>query len=197
MLFNICTTQSAISVKTSAQSPRLATVQKTIKEAFGRICQGHDYPYASGALWSTHDILEYILAQIGPADLTLCTWSVSIAAAEKLLQWKNAGTLRSVKMLVDWRVQVRTPGMMELAKKNSVDMRVSSCHAKAFILQNAEWSISMVGSANLTNNPRIECGHISTSEQVCNFHKAWILAEIENAKPFGIDMRRCKPDGRK
>jgi hypothetical protein len=57
--------------------------------------------------------------------------------------------------------------------------------------------ISVVGSANFTSNPRIEAGHISTNPQTADFHAAWMMAEINNAAPFGVDMRKKgKADGR-
>jgi len=180
----------------SGYSPKLCTIQHTLTEIFGNIRHDHDYPFASGALWSTHNLLEFLLDQIGSAELVLATWSISTAGADKLLDWKATGRLTKISAIVDWRVQVRTPGVLPLAKQHFTDIRVSSCHAKAFVLRNAEWDLSLVGSANLTNNPRIECGHLSTSREVAAFHAGWIMAEIQNAKPFGMDMRKAKKDGR-
>jgi len=93
--------------------------------------------------------------------------------------------------------KVRTPSFLAVARQQFADIRVSSCHAKAFALINDSWAISCVGSANFTNNPRIEAGHISTARNVAEFHADWIRAEIANAAPFGVDMRKAgKRDGR-
>jgi hypothetical protein len=196
MLFDLPTNEKAISIETAKSDCRIYSAQSKVASAFGTIEQGKDYPFASGSLWSTHDILRYILGFAGPCSLTMATWSIATAAADLLVDWKRSGLLNSVAMLVDWRVQVRTPGVLTLAKEHFTDIRVTCCHAKAFVMQNDTWNISLIGSANLTNNPRIECGHLSTSKTVADFHKSWILAEIANAKPFGLDMRKAKPDGR-
>ena len=196
MLFELPTSEAANQTATTIQNPKISPIEAILEDVFGTIQQGYEYPFATGALWSTHDLMGYILRQIGPAHITFATWSVAVAACDRLVSMQTKGEILSISDLVDWRVQVRTPGVMTLAKHAFSDIRVSSCHAKAFIMQNDEWDISIIGSANLTNNPRIECGHMSTSATVANFHKSWILAELNNSKPFGMDMRKAGRDGR-
>lgn len=189
---------SAAEIKTRQQMARLCKTQERLESAFGEIKQGRDYPYATGAEWSTHDLIIYLLEQIGPAQLTAATWSVAEHAAHKLIGLMDEGKLTSIEMLVDWRVQVRTPAFMPIARSKFSRIHVSSCHAKSFTLTNENWAISCVGSANFTNNPRIEAGHLSTSREAADFHRRWIIAEIEKAAPFGVDMRKIgKNDGRK
>lgn len=176
---------------------RCVRVEQTLREAFGEIRQGYDHPYATGGDWSTHDLLAYLLEQTGPCHLVAATWSVAEHAAHRLIHLLEAGQLLSLTMLVDWRVQVRTPGFMPLAKLRFTRVGVSTCHAKVFALLNDAWGVAGVGSANFTNNPRIEAGHLSTARQVAEFHAGWIRQEVERAAPFGCDMRaRGKADGR-
>lgn len=196
MLFDLPTTESVIQTATAIQNPKISPIEVILEDVFGTIKQGYDYPFATGALWSTHDLMSYILRQIGPAHIVFATWSVATSACDRLISMQSKGEILSISALVDWRVQVRTPGVLTLAKHMFSNIKVSSCHAKAFVMQNDDWNISIVGLANLTNNPRIECGHLSTSATVADFHKSWILAEINNSKPFGMDMRKLKKDGR-
>ena len=196
MLFRLDNTPRALTAPTPETAARLLKVDQTLSEAFGKLAQGCDYPYATGAEWSTHDLLAYLLAQIGPAELVACTWSMEEHAVVKLLDLMAAGQLTRIHMLVDWRVQVRTPSAHALAKSRFADLRITTCHAKVFVLRNDAWALSCVGSANFTNNPRIEAGHLSTSPAVADFHEHWIRAELQNAKPFGLDMREARPAGR-
>lgn len=197
-LFRLPRHDAAVEVPTQPPDPRIAKAHRAIGEAFGRFEQGRDYPYASGGDWSTTELVAYMLEQTGPAELIAATWSVAEHAAVKLNAMIEDGRLTAVEMLVDWRVQVRTPSFLAVARQKFSDIRVSSCHAKAFVVRNDEWALSCVGSANFTNNPRIEAGHISTSREVAHFHTEWIRAEIQNAAPFGVDMRKAgKRDGRK
>lgn len=171
---------------------RLNKATMALRDAFPEINQGMDYPYASGACWSTMDLVAHLLVFTGPAHLTACTWSVSEPCALKINEYQETGAIISTSFLVDWRVQIRTPSFLAVAKHKFADVRVSGCHAKAFVLHNDTWTVSCVGSANFTGNPRIEAGHISTNKAVGEFHRGWIQAEIDNAKPFGLDMKRAK-----
>lgn len=199
MLFNLAdlSTKKA-ETKTTDITPILSKAEIVLQETFPHIQKNTDYPYCSGGDWSTHDMIFHIIKHIGPAHLTACTWSVGEHVTHRLIDAMSKGEILTVNFLVDWRVSVRTPSFMAVAKQNFAKIRVSSCHAKAFVLQNEKWTVSCVGSANFTNNPRIEAGHISTNPVVGEFHKKWIQQEIDNAKPFGIDMRsKGKKDGRK
>jgi hypothetical protein len=197
MLFKLNETKKATSYPAGSASIKLSKVEMTLAEVFPDFKPDHEYPYVSGAEWSTHDLICHILKTTGPVNLYAATWSVAEHAATRLSAMIEAEDLLSVHFLVDWRVQVRTPGFLAIARSKFSDVRVTSCHAKVFVLQNDTWSISCVGSANFTNNPRIEAGHISTRKQTADFHRDWILAEIKNCAPFGVDMRKVgKKDGR-
>jgi len=198
MLFKIPSRYGAQAVKTVKIKPLLSAAEMSVAEALPSIEHGYDYPYASAAEWSAHDLIFQLIDLIGPAHLIGATWSISEAATHKLIERMDAGELLSISMLVDWRVKVRTPGFLVVAKSRLSNIRISNCHAKTYVLRNDEWAISMTGSPNLTNNPRIEAGHISTSPEVAAFHERWILAEIKNSKPFGLDMAKAgRKDGRK
>jgi len=186
----------AAATATNPTRGRLALAAQRLQDAIPAIRQGETIHYASGGVWSTHDLIEYILETTGPCHLAAATWSMSNEPCAKLVSMQADGRLLSMAMLFDWRVQVRCPEALALTKSHANRVRVSTCHAKAACLHNDDWAITIVGSANLTNNPRIEAGIIFTDRAAWQFHSAWILGEIDNAKPFGIDMRKAKPDGR-
>lgn len=191
------TAANSTSTRSGKSRHLLMRAEIALSDAIPEIVDGYEYPYVSGGDWSTHDLIFHMLKKIGPAKLTAATWSISEAAALKISEALASGILTEIAFLVDWRVQVRTPSFLAIAKKNKMTVRVTSCHAKAFVLQNEKHSISVVGSANFTNNPRIEAGHISTNPDTAAFHAAWILDEIAKKEPFGVDMRkRGKKDGR-
>ena len=144
-----------------------------------------------------HDLLFRIIELAGPCHVTCATWSVSREAAELLALGMSDGRILSLACLFDWRVRVRCPEAMAVARMAGVDMRVCVCHAKVTLLQNAQHSITVVSSANMTNNPRIEAGVVFTDAASYAFHHEWISKEIANAKPFGVDLNRSgRPDSR-
>lgn len=198
-LFTLDSIDYAAAVPASGKAdPRLCKATQAVRKAFPEIRQDHDYPYATGANWSCNDLLFHFVQFTGPVRLYAATWSVSEKAAIELKTGLEQNQFLGLWFLVDWRVRVRTPGFLAIAKNTFSKVRVSQCHAKAMVLENDQWCVSVVGSANFTSNPRIEAGHVSTRRAVGEFHRDWILAEINNAKPFGDDMNKIgKKDGRK
>ena len=159
-----------------------------------KLKEGECLHYASIADFSMHDIIFRLIDLYGPAKkFWLATWSISNNAAEMLIKAKEEGLIKESNLLLDWRVQVRTPKAKGLLAFNKVKMKVGNCHAKVFCLEmESGEKIVALGSANLTNNPRIEAGIITQSEEIYNFHAGWIEAEMNNSKPFGIDSARIK-----
>ena len=64
------------------------------------------------------------------------------------------------------------------------DIKAAKCHAKVTVIQNETWGISIVSSANYTRNPRIEAGVICNSKEIAEFHKNWIVNELNNTSDF-------------
>jgi len=188
---------SAAAAKAKKSTTMLATAAQKLADIMPDIEHDQVTSYVSGGDWSMHDLAFHMLRRVGPAHLVAATWSMSERPCELLIDALADGRLLSMRLLVDWRVQVRCPKAHVLAKQHAVAVRVSSCHAKAFTLHNDEWDVAVVGSSNFTNNPRIEAGMIVTIPSIATFNRSWILAEIANAQPFGCDMRKGYSDGRK
>lgn len=160
-------------------SQKLIMTRMKIEEVFGDLNNETDLHYITAGAWSTHDLIDYIIDKIGPAELTACTWSVSSPAHEKLIKMLNLGKITKLNMLLDWRIHQRGKGVAVWLKQYADNFKVSNCHAKVSVLESKTHAISIVGSANWTNNPRIECGILSTSPQIAQFHKNWIMTEIQ------------------
>ncbi|MGB4775704.1 MAG: hypothetical protein WBP45_11055 [Daejeonella sp.] len=164
----------------------LIRANDTLLEKFPGITQGISYHYATAGLWSSHDLLFHLLTFTGPAKVYLATWSITEDPARMLVNGLNNGIIQELYGLFDIRVKIRSPETYLFAKHNLCKARLTVCHAKVTIIQNENWNISIVGSANYTNNPRIEAGVISTLKATAEFHKDWILKELDKAHPFDI-----------
>nr|VFK22815.1 MAG: hypothetical protein BECKLPF1236A_GA0070988_103594 [Candidatus Kentron sp. LPFa]VFK35193.1 MAG: hypothetical protein BECKLPF1236C_GA0070990_103434 [Candidatus Kentron sp. LPFa] len=167
---------------------RICKVETPIEKAFPSLEKGFDYPFSTSGGWSTHDLIFRCLDIIGPARLFAATWSAGQEVTQLILNKMTDGTLKEIHCLADIRVKVNNPDFVALAKQSFTSFRISAVHAKIFTLQNDEWSISCVSSANWTHNPRIEAGHLSTNKQVADFHTDWIRREIQGKEPFGQDV---------
>jgi hypothetical protein len=140
--------------------------------------------FATAGLWSMHDLLFFYLDKIGSADVYAATWSMTEEPATMIVRGLSSGLIRSLHLLFDARIRLRNPKVFAFVKHNNVVCRLSSCHAKVCVIENEEWQITIVGSSNFTNNPRIESGVVMTDPKAAEFSKNWILAELDKAHPF-------------
>ncbi len=165
-------------------TPKKVKIFEKLRDVFPTIKKGESVHYVSKSEWSMHDLVLYIIDIIGPAELYAVTWSVSNEAVGEILKYLKNGKITKMDFLVDWRVKVRRPEAYEFLKYNATKLYVSNTHAKVAVLRNENYHISIVSSANFTNNPRIESGVLTESKKIADFHIGWISEEIAGAKPF-------------
>ena len=161
-------------------------VSDTVAELWPPLQPGHSYHYASAGLWSVHELLFHFLQQTGPADVTIATWSVTEDAVRMLVAGIESGILRKLRLLIDARVIRRNASAYAFVRAHAELVRITACHAKVTVIRNEHWSISINGSPNYTNNPRIESGVVTESGLIADFHTHWIEGEMSKLKPFGL-----------
>lgn len=134
--------------------------------------------------WSSHDLLYHILSQTGPAAVAFATWSMSPPAANLVLQMVDEGLIKSIDAVLDYRIKVRNAEAAQLAEFNFSNIALTTSHAKCIAVVNEKWGVAVVGSANFTNNPRIEVGTVTVDKGIANFHQSWIKEVIKKSDPF-------------
>ena len=155
-----------------------------VEDVIGNFSMGDHIHYVSAGEWSMHELLAHILNLTGPAKVWVLTWSVSENAVKFLLDMLEKKLILDLRAVFDWRVKVRTPTIFAMVKYNIDGIKLNTCHAKMAVIKNDKWAISIVGSANFTNNPRIEAGTISADKDISDFHIKWIDNLIYNSDPF-------------
>lgn len=160
---------------------------KTLEENFPQIYKGKDIHFMSHGEWSTHELIMHLLTLIGPAHLYFTTWSLKEYPVRLLMKALEDGRLMSIYALLDARVRVRNPEVLHLAKVQFTTIREYDCHAKVAVLMNEDWQVTVVGSANMTNNPRVEACVLSTHPDVASFHQGWIMKLIESGEELHGD----------
>lgn len=133
--------------------------------------------------WSMHNLIEYVLLQTGPADVQIMTWSIKNAAVQSLLQLREQGQILELTCVFDNRVKAMCPEAWQLAE-NNIDCRLTKNHSKVTIIKTPDWSISIVASANMTYNPRIEAYVITEDLPTANYYGQLIDQLAAGAKPF-------------
>lgn len=200
-LFDIFKKGSGKAEKTESGkfNKKVCQINQELEKCFPEIEQGNIYHFATAGAWSMHDLIFRVIKLHGSIKLTGATWSMATKTTDMFMRAFKAGDIEKMDFLFDWRVEVRNPTALNMIKYGDIcNLRVASCHAKVAVIEAEDgFCCAILGSANFTNNPRIEAGVIDCSRSAVDFHKSWIMGEIENSKPFGIDTRRLKSDGRK
>jgi len=173
-----------VSVRNKKNKNVLGKRYQRCQEIVGSLQMGETIHYVSMGDWSLHDVVLHIIDHSGPAEVDIVIWSIAEDPVRLLLKNIEAGNITRLRMLLDWRVKVRRPEVMQLCRANIAEIKLSSCHAKMALVSNDKWAVAVIGSANLTNNPRIEAGVIACDREVLDFHRSWITAELAGATPF-------------
>lgn len=134
--------------------------------------------------WAMHELLLHLLEMTGPAAVYFTTWSLKEYPVRLLIDAMERGKILELHAVLDARVKVRNPEVFHLANQQFSRIRLYDCHAKVVVIENQCWSIAIVGSSNMTNNPRIEAGTLCTVPAIAQFHKNWILQVMEQSHPF-------------
>ena len=153
------------------------TPLEILKKHIGDIDFTKTTHYVTSGRWSMNDLMIYILLQIGPSDVLVATWSIAELAIRQILKHHEQGLIKSISFLLDPRVKVRNPKPLQLLSANFTH-RLYQCHAKVCVIHSDDHYISIVSSANMTQNPRIERGVIFPYKDVYEFDYKWINETI-------------------
>ncbi|WP_347268971.1 hypothetical protein [Paracoccus sp. (in: a-proteobacteria)] len=140
--------------------------------------------FVSNGDWSMHDLVIELIKKYGPADLYFTTYALREFAVRQIINAIELKQIKSVTLILDYKAKSRTPEVYQLASMNFSKIFLASIHAKVAVLKCANHFISIIGSANWTNNPRIEAGVISMEKPTMDFHIDWINKTIEHAEIF-------------
>lgn len=129
--------------------------------------------------FSLIELIDAVLDVIGPAFLSVSTWTAAHTDVTNVLQFMESGRLTGSRWLVDFTFQRRSP---ELAQKirelfGADAVRVARNHAKFSLLRNSEWDIVIRTSMNLNTNPRFEDFTIAHDPELAEFLQA-ILDDV-------------------
>lgn len=153
--------------------------------SFPELNNGESIAYMSAGRWSAHDLLFYLLSITGPAKVYFTTWAINEIAARLLAKAKETGLISELYFVLDRRIEIRNPNVLQLVKAISDKYIFIDCHAKNFVIENDKWIITNIGSANMSNNKRIESGVILTDRETGNQFKQLIIDLISKKNVLG------------
>lgn len=165
-------------------SVKIGKVNEKLERVMGDWDMKTDLHYVSHGHWSLHNVLEWLLPKIGASDIYIATWSLSEDATRCIINLCETGLIKSLYGILDYRAKNRHEAAYYLAKSHFAKIHTTACHAKVTVIRNDSYKITINGSANYTNNPRIESGVISVSETVADFHIRWMDDVINKVSVF-------------
>jgi len=121
--------------------------------------------------FSKIDVIEHVLAQTGPADVTICTWSASSGDIRRASNFLSNKFIKSLKFIVDVSFKVRQPAYLKELIDNfgTEAIRLTVVHAKFALIRNEKFNVIIRTSMNLNYNPRFENFEISENKFFADF----------------------------
>lgn len=168
----------------------LADPDVSLRKQIGTLQHNICINFWSYGSFSLHELMFYLLQQTGPAHISMCTWSISQDAIEKIIRKYQKKEILSIRFLLDPRVKVCKAKPLQMLSAN-FPYKIIRVHAKVVTIENSAWKISIVSSQNATTNPKLERGVIFTSDEIFNFDKTVFEHEF-NSERTGNNRRTSR-----
>jgi len=123
-------------------------------------------------------IVEAIKAAGGAAEFYASTWTMNRNNVLELLDLFDAGEIQKFSILTGTYFKTRETSVYAqllngiLARNQRYVSFIN--HTKIALIQNGEYFIAMEGSANFTQNPRLENFIITNNRELYQFHREWM-----------------------
>lgn len=134
---------------------------------------------------SLYNMIEVVLKKYGPClELYISTYAMKEAAARALFNLKQQKLIGSLHGIFDYRMKTVDTSGFQMAQKLFFRYELTKNHSKVILIEYRNRYITIVSSANMSNNPRIEAGFISLSQKTFYFHKSWMLNVFDGKKMY-------------
>lgn len=114
----------------------------------------------------TLGLLGWILAQTGPADVYVSTFSTSDAFIRGFHNLKKKGLVLKSVLLADLKASKKTYKLYKEMQQNFDAVYLAQNHSKVVLVQNDEWTVTVISSQNQTYGDRAECTIITTFQEI-------------------------------
>lgn len=117
-------------------------------------------------------------------EMYLATWTISKQNIKRLKYAIESGKLKKLTMVFSSTLKPANPALYaslvgSLKQYENVNLKEINSHAKTFSMTNGTDFITVTGSANWSENPRIENYLILNDKELYEHHKDW-MSELSN-----------------
>jgi hypothetical protein len=128
-------------------------------------------PFASEGQFSMHELLEFLLQKTGPASVCIMSYSITEIAIRRFSNLMENGSIKTLECIFDFSVKRYRLGLLYFMNNVVTKVALTKNHSKIILIENENWKITVVGSANLNVNDKIEAGAISTRPGFYDFFR--------------------------
>lgn len=118
-------------------------------------------PYFSNRIQLV-EVIEWVLEQTGPANMTVSTFSTSEESIRRFWRLKKSGRILSCMLFCDLRAMRKTISLYDFVKGVFDDIRLCENHSKVVLIHNRHHRVAIVTSQNHTRGNRAEAGIITS-----------------------------------
>jgi hypothetical protein len=146
-----------------------------------------DYYYVSNGKVSTYQMISYFLDKYCAIYGTSCemyitTWGMTEMAIRQLVTRKQSGQISKMHFVCSEQTKVNKTNEFYLMKELADSFTTVPCHAKIYLMDFGVKQISIITSANLNRNNKLEAGVISGNSSTHNFYMNFLNQLIDDNK---------------
>lgn len=156
-------------------------------ELIGPLADGDEICGVTNGQFSLIDILEHVLAETGPAAVTVATWTMGIYDVDRANAFVRNGLIRSIRFVLDPSMFSRRPELSAVLVRGfgPEAFRGVNSHAKFATVRGADKAVAIRSSMNLNPNKRLESFDISVGDEACSFFERlvdeiWRKVPVDN-----------------
>lgn len=141
-------------------------------------------PYFSNRIQLV-EVIEWVLLQTGPADITISTFSTGEEFLRRLYRLKKKGHVRSCTMFCDLRAARKTVALAQFLKSVFDSVHLCENHSKIVLISNEKNNVAIITSQNQTRGDRFEAGIITRDNNT--FYNLRLGFDAMTAKSISLD----------
>lgn len=136
------------------------------------------------------DVLKWILAQTGKADVTITSFSISEEFLRRLVYLKHDGLVKSLNIVLDHKATNKTMMLWQMIRQVVEKCYLAENHSKILLVGGKEMKVAVITSQNLTRGNRYESIYITTDGSLYDYMSSRVAELITKSIPFDDLQRR-------
>ena len=155
-----------------------------ITSQLGEIREKSISHHITDGTYSLYNLLDYLLDFTGPAHIFFSSFSITEAAICHLQHLKETNSLLSIRCLLDSNLRKTKSPLLFFFNSFCDDLRLTLNHSKIILLHNERNFLTVIASANMSKNRRIESLIIDTNADTFSTYQSRLMDHFEISIPF-------------